>query len=81
MTEEDEEQFRRESAPRKYTLRQRWANHRAEVKARRPKGARARARAPLADLSSLAAASAAAASSGVGSGSGGSFSVTISTAP
>ena len=47
VTEEDEEQFRRESAPRKYTLRQRWANHRAEVKARRPKGARARARAWL----------------------------------
>ena len=43
--------------------------------------ARARAREPLAVLSSLAAASAAAASSGVGSGSGGSFSVTISTAP
>ena len=47
VTDEDEEQFRRESAPRKYTLRQRWANHRAEVKARRPKGARARARAWL----------------------------------
>ena len=47
VTEEDEEQFRRESAPRKYTLRRRWADYRAEVKARRPKGARARARAWL----------------------------------
>ena len=47
VTEEDEEQFRRETAPRKYTLRQRWADYRAEVKARRPKGARARARAWL----------------------------------
>ena len=47
VTEEDEEQFRRESAPRKYTLRRRWADYRAEVKARRPRGARARARAWL----------------------------------
>ena len=47
VTEEDEEQFRRETAPRKYTLRQRWADYRAEVKARRPKGARARAHAWL----------------------------------
>ena len=47
VTEEDEEQFRRETAPRKYTLRQRWADYRAEVKARRPKGARARAQAWL----------------------------------
>ena len=47
VTEEDEEQFRRETAPRKYTLRRRWADYRAEVKARRPKGARARARAWL----------------------------------
>ena len=47
VTEEDEERFRRETAPRKYTLRQRWADYRAEVKARRPKGARARARAGL----------------------------------
>ena len=47
VTDEDEEQFRRESAPRKYTLRRRWADYRAEVKARRPKGARARARAWL----------------------------------
>ena len=47
VTDEDEEQFRRESAPRQYTLRRRWADYRAEVKARRPKGARARARAWL----------------------------------
>ena len=47
VTDEDEEQFRRETAPRKYTLRRRWADYRAEVKARRPKGARARARAWL----------------------------------
>ena len=47
VTEEDEEQFRRETAPRKYTLRRRWADYRAEVKARRPMGARARARAWL----------------------------------
>ena len=47
VTDEDEEQFRAESTPRKYTLRQRWANHRAEVKARRPKSVRARARAWL----------------------------------
>ena len=46
-TEEDEERFRRETAPRKYTLRQRWADYRTEVKERRPKGARARARAWL----------------------------------
>ncbi|MBF0959830.1 MAG: hypothetical protein HXK10_06885, partial [Actinomyces sp.] len=44
VTEEDEERFRQECA-RKYTLRRRWADYRAEVKARRPKGARARARA------------------------------------
>jgi len=42
VTEEDEERFRQECA-RKYTLRRRWADYRAEVKARRPKGARARA--------------------------------------
>ena len=42
VTDEDEEQFRAESAPRKYTLRQRWADYRAEVKARRPKSVRAR---------------------------------------
>ena len=47
VTEEDEERFRRETAPRKYTLRRRWADYRAEVKARRPKDARARARAWL----------------------------------
>ena len=47
VTEEDEEQFRRETAPRKYTLRRRWADYRAEVKAQRHKGARARARAWL----------------------------------
>ena len=45
VTDEDEEQFRRESTPRKYTLRRRWADYRAEVKARRPKGAKARVRA------------------------------------
>ena len=33
VTEEDEEQFRRETAPRKYTLRRRWADYRAEVMA------------------------------------------------
>ena len=47
VTEEDEERFRQECAPRRYTLRQRWADYRAEVKERRPKGARARARAWL----------------------------------
>ena len=47
VTDEDEEQFRAESAPRKYTLRQRWADYRAEVKARRPKSVRVRARAWL----------------------------------
>nr|WP_296533519.1 DUF6318 family protein [uncultured Actinomyces sp.] len=47
VTEEDEEQFRRESMPRKYTLRQRWADYRAEARANRPKGAKARVRAWL----------------------------------
>jgi len=47
VTEEDEEQFRRESMPRKYTLRQRWADYRAEARANRPKGATARVRAWL----------------------------------
>ena len=47
VTEEDEERFREECAPRHYTLRRRWAEHRAEAKARRPKGARARAQAWL----------------------------------
>ena len=46
VTEEDEERFRQECA-RKYTLRRRWADYRAEVKAQRPKGARARAQAWL----------------------------------
>ena len=45
VTEEDEEQFRRESAPRRYTLRERWADYRADVKRTRPKGAKARFRA------------------------------------
>ena len=45
VTEEDEEQFRRESTPRKYTLRERWADYRADVKRNRPKGAKARFRA------------------------------------
>ena len=47
VTEEDEERFREECAPRRYTLRRRWADYRAEAKARRPKGARARAQAWL----------------------------------
>ena len=47
VTEEDEEQFRRESMPRKYTLRQRWADYRAETTANRPKGVKARMRAWL----------------------------------
>ena len=45
VTEEDEEQFRRESAPRKYTLWERWSDYRADVKRNRPKGAKARLRA------------------------------------
>ena len=45
VTDEDEEQFRRETAPRKYTLRQRWANHRAQARRNRPAGAKARVRA------------------------------------
>ena len=45
VTEEDEEQFRRESMPRKYTLLQRWADYRADARANRPKGAKARVRA------------------------------------
>ena len=45
VTEEDEEQFRRESTPRRYTLRERWADYRADVKRTRPKGAKARFRA------------------------------------
>ena len=47
VTEEDEEQFRRESMPRKYMLRQRWADYRAEARANRPKGVKARVRAWL----------------------------------
>lgn len=47
VTEEDEEQFRRESMPRKYMLRQRWADYRAEARADRPKGVKARVRAWL----------------------------------
>ena len=47
VTEEDEERFRKECAPRRYTLRRRWADYRAEAKARHPKGARARAQAWL----------------------------------
>ena len=42
VTEEDEEQFRRESAPRRYTLWERWSDYRADVKRNRPKGAEAR---------------------------------------
>ena len=45
VTEEEEEQFRRESTPRKYTLWERWADYRAEAKRTRPKGAKARFRA------------------------------------
>ena len=45
VTEGDEEQFRRESTPRKYTLRERWADYRADAKRNRPKGAKARFRA------------------------------------
>ena len=47
VTEEDEERFREECTPRRYTLRRRWADHRAEAKWTRPKGARARAQAWL----------------------------------
>ena len=47
VTEEDEKQFRRESMPRKYTLRQRWADYRADARANRPKGVKARVRAWL----------------------------------
>ena len=47
VTKEDEERFRSECAPRRYTLRRRWADYRFEAKARRPKGARERAQAWL----------------------------------
>ena len=45
VTEEDEEQSLRESAPRRFTLRERWADYRSDVKRNRPKGAKARFRA------------------------------------
>ena len=45
VTDEDEEQFRAESTPRKYTLCQRWANHRAQARRNRPAGVKARVRA------------------------------------
>ena len=45
VTDEDEEQFRAESTPRKYTLHQRWANHRAQARRNRPAGVKARVRA------------------------------------
>jgi len=45
VTEEDEEQFRRESAPRRYTLWGRWSDYRADMKRNRPKGTKARFRA------------------------------------
>ena len=45
VTDEDEEQFRRECAPRKYTLRRRWADYRAQARRNRPAGAKARVRA------------------------------------
>ena len=47
VTEEDEERFRSQCTPRRYTLCQRWADYRAEAKARRPTGTRARAQAWL----------------------------------
>ena len=47
VTEEDEERFRSECAPRRYTLCQRWADYRAEATARRPTGTRARVQAWL----------------------------------
>ena len=47
VTEEDEERFREECAPRRYTLRRRWADYRSEAKRTRPKGARAHAQAWL----------------------------------
>ena len=47
VTQEDEECFRSECAPRRYTLCQRWADYRAEAKARRPTGIHARAQAWL----------------------------------
>ena len=47
VTEEDEERFRSECAPRRYTLWHRWADYRAEATARRPTGIHARAQAWL----------------------------------
>ena len=47
MTQEDEERFRSQCAPRRYTLCQRWADYRAEATARRPTGTRARVQAWL----------------------------------
>ena len=47
VTEEDEERFRSECAPRRRTLCQRWADYRAEATARRPTGIHARAQAWL----------------------------------
>ena len=47
VTEEDEEGFRSECAPRGRTLWRRWADYRADAKARRPKGAREHAQAWL----------------------------------
>ena len=47
VTQEDEERFRSQCAPRRYTLCQRWADYRAEAKARRPTGTRARVQAWL----------------------------------
>ena len=45
VTQEDEERFRSECAPRRYTLWHRWADYRAEATARRPTGIHARAQA------------------------------------
>ena len=47
VTQEDEERFRSQCAPRRRTLCQRWADYRAEATARRPTGIHARAQAWL----------------------------------
>ena len=47
VTDEDEERFRSQCAPRRRTLCQRWADYRAEATARRPTGIHARAQAWL----------------------------------
>ena len=47
VTQEDEERFRSECAPRRYTLWRGWADYRAEATARRPTGIHARAQAWL----------------------------------